>query len=223
MFDLSDINGIIETLPSKWDDYIGKPTASSFAKYVYLLNSKDITYKKDKSLEYKRLEKGIKGHLIIEQLMNNSGYKDHFGGIKRSEWEFIYADNDSSNKSSFTCSKLTYEGKKLKCKPDLLLRYKKTENYLIIERKTTRVPAQLIPSDGWDNVQAQLWVYSWMDKLNDAERVYLAGDFWTWNSAGRIIPIKDNTVLPFFEKGESEHERKCEDYFIKWGGKINRK
>jgi len=148
MFDLSKINQIIETLPSKWDDYIGKPTASSFAKYVYLLNSKNNICKKDKLPEYKRLEKGIEGHIIIDRLMNNSGYKEHFGGITRSEWEYVYADNDSSSKSSFICSKLTYEGQKLKCKPDLLLRYKNTENYLIIERKTTRVPANLIPNDG---------------------------------------------------------------------------
>jgi hypothetical protein len=63
-------------------------------------------------------------------------------------------------------------------RPDLVLKNKKQNSFLIVERKTTRLPRDRVPDVGWLNVEAQLWSYSKMDAFASADEVIQVGQTW---------------------------------------------
>ena len=202
---------------------IAKPTASSFADFVYW-NTKGKFKRKHESdtIIIERLDSGRKAHSTINELTKTEGYKKEFGNISASEWELIFVDEGQMKHKCFINSQLTLNDEPLSCIPDVVFRYKNTNNYLIIENKSTRIPVHHIPEKGWLNVKAQLWVYSWMDALLEADRVYMASKYWTWDGNNNLIPLPDSSHLfPVFERGDTEHESFCIELFKKWGGEIN--
>ena len=200
-----------------------KPTASSFAEYVFWCNKTKINRKREDSTAIQaRMKTGRNAHLSINELTTTLGYKKAFGNIGPSEWELIFVDNGEMKGKSFANSQLTLNSEALACIPDVVLRYANTNNYLVLENKTTNVPAHLIPEQGWPNVQAQLWVYSWIDALLSADRVYLAPIYWTWDNQNNIVPIKDASHLfPVIERGDTEHESTYRELFKRWGGEVH--
>src|SRR4029078_3585363 len=68
---------------------------------------------------------------------------------------------------SLLASRLQYGGGAFRCRPDLVLGDKAKTHSVIIERKTTRLTTpetiERIPPAGWDNVEAQLWCYAFVD------------------------------------------------------------
>ena len=49
---------------------------------------------------------------------------------------------------------------------------------LVFTWKDTFVPEPRIPVDGWPNVEAQLWCYSWIDEFVTAKDVIMVGQLW---------------------------------------------
>lgn len=221
MFNLTDIENINKK--NETSKPTAKPKASSFAEYVYWETKGKFKRKQEgNAVVSERLKSGRNAHLSINELTKTEGYKNEFGNISASEWELIFVDEGQMKGKCFINSQLTLNGEPLNCIPDVIFRYKNTKSYLIIENKSTRIPAHHIPEQGWPNVKAQLWVYSWMDALLEAERVYMASKYWTWDSKNNLIPIQNASHLfPVFERGNTEHESLCIELFNKWGGEIN--
>ena len=89
---------------------------------------------------------------------------------------------------------------------------------MIIERKTTWLHNKFLPENGWANVQAQLWAYSWMDEWKEAESVTLVGELYL--RKGRKNALIRYTDPYFWQKGDPTHEKACSEWFKKYGGEI---
>jgi hypothetical protein len=140
---------------------------------------------------------------------------DYLGEERRSGWRVWFADNTERPSQIFTASRLTVNGAPLKCVPDLVLVHEPSGEILIVERKTTFVSESRIPSDGWPNVQAQLWCYSWIDQFATCPRVRLIGQLWTRSSWGALSLCQHH---PAWDRTGISHEQYCERLFKDYGG-----
>jgi len=79
MFDLDKITELSTSKAS----YTPKPTASSFADWVFMKTVR-IRHNIKKSNEIVK-QRGIKGHFQISKIISNPAYKKEFGGIGAGE------------------------------------------------------------------------------------------------------------------------------------------
>ncbi|MCC5794013.1 MAG: hypothetical protein JJT85_04665 [Chromatiales bacterium] len=103
-------------------------------------------------------------------------------------WELIHEDPLDGEAPAKRISTLRLDGQPLYGCPDLVFRQKKTGRIAIIERKISKAK---IPSDGWPNLQAQLWAYSHIDEWAALPDIILIGEIW-----GISFPDHNAPVVP---------------------------
>ena len=108
-------------------------TASDFAKWVF---DKHNPYKKtdsehENNEEEKRKKRGTLSHERINLFFDLSSTKKHLENAERSQWDLDYRD-DSPETPVLECSSLKIGDKPMRCKPDVVLKHKKTGSILII-------------------------------------------------------------------------------------------
>jgi hypothetical protein len=158
-------------------------TASDFASWVYDVETGGRNVRSAGSVTFERqhsLAEGKFAHHSIEQLRLWYN-RDHPDAFKPNEWALLFADehNDEEPQRVFKASSLTVGGVAVRCVPDVVLENTRTNEILIIERKTTRAQTDAIPANGWPRLEAQLWCYAWIDDWLSAPEVYLLGQIWS--------------------------------------------
>jgi hypothetical protein len=124
----------------------------------------------------------------------------------------MFADDIPKSKV-FQASSLRVGGFAMRCIPDAILRHRNKAEYLIIERKTTNKVK--VPVEGWPNVEAQLWCYSLIDELQEADEVHLIGQLWR-----RKFPQSLQLVHTHFlwKRSDRRHHEFCLELFVEYGG-----
>ena len=190
--------------------------ASAFANWVFKkehppLLPKNTDFEEDKAEE--RMRRGILSHRRINMFFDQRWVDRYLGSTNRSEWKLIYRDEGSPEDPILKCSSLKIGDQPMRCRPDAVLKHKKTGKILIIEYKTTRKRFSELPAVGWSNIEAQLWCYSWIDNWLDATDVELFG--YIWHRRGHLSPGRH----PFkWIRGEEQHHKKCKALYEEYGG-----
>ena len=163
-----------------------------------------------------RLDMGSFAHKEMEEKCRwFRGYWGHT--LTASEWDLIWAEGNHSSREerSFTSSSLQLSGNSVSGRPDVVLRHVSSGAIWIIERKFTQVPLKQIPTNGWPNLQLQLWGYSWLDEWADAPEVYLSGQIWRIpflhaqirRSGGLMPPWTTWDVATWWKRSDPEFDR----------------
>ncbi len=204
-----------------------KPKAlpSSFADWVYRAShgnkKNDVS---DDSRIKQRLNLGKIDESLIERFKMYQWTQNFLNIDERtkSDWRPVFIDDGSWKRTGegvpYKASSLSVKGKPLLCVPDAVLENAKDGRILIIERKTTRTPEPKIPKNGWPNVEAQLWCYSWIDDFLDAEEVLLVGQLWHCTSFKRAKSLC--LRHPAWRRSDQEHHARCLKWFEKYGGEF---
>jgi hypothetical protein len=140
--------------------------------------------------------------------------QEFLGSPDPSEWVLVFADNKRHPERIFEATALRVGAYPLQCVPDVVLKNMRQNIYLVIERKTTFVPEPNIPLEGWPNVEAQLWCYSWIDDWENAEEVLLVGQLWHRTRGGISLCHRH----PAWKKSDPVHHDRCLAWFKKYGG-----
>ena len=209
------------SLKYKWEESANTPSnpinnASSFAQWVF--KQSRYTRESNPLSEHKYKQKGRAAHLAIDHFFRMEWAKNNLNSDSISDWIIEHTEADGRAGKYFKASSLVINSKPLKCSPDLILRHKKKNKVVIIERKTTFVPTSLIPANSWPNVQAQLWCYSWIDSLLDVEEVILVGQLWH-HIRKEAFSMSDSH--PMWKRDDKEFNEKCLSWFKLYGGKFN--
>jgi hypothetical protein len=189
-----------------------KNTASGFSDWVFGLTHPNRTRSPQS------LNMGIRGQERIreERRKNRTIIKNY---TKISGYELIFEDKLNDVNESFTASKLQIEGKPIKCKPDIVLERKSTNEILIIEIKCTETKNK-IPTSAWPNVQAQLWCYSWIDDWVNSN-VILMADIRRIDKINFTKQQIHHTRAPRWRRDESEFNELWSLMFKIYGGDVN--
>jgi hypothetical protein len=193
------------------------PTArpSDFANWVFnssVPRRRDALQGADQDPE-NRLERknGELDHRLIDLTIETKWLQNRIGITTPSDWTKEYVDG-SKNPAPLVANKLRVGGIPLQCKPDAVVRNKHDGTVLIIERKTTRRHAHGIPTEGWPNVEAQLWCYSWIDEYVDAPEVLMYGQYWR---NGKMLNANF-----LWKRSDPVHHISCRAWFVRYGGTI---
>ena len=189
--------------------------ASSFAQWVF--RESRYTYDSNSLSEQKHKQQGRAAHLAIDNFFRMDWARNNLESDSSSDWIIEHTEADGRAGRYFEARSLLINNKPLNCSPDLILRHKEKSQVVIIERKTTFVPSPRIPPNGWPNVQAQLWCYSWMDLLLDVEEVILVGQLWH-HIGGEAFSMCD--THPMWKRDDKEFNEKCLSWFKLYGGKF---
>ena len=193
----------------------GVATASNFARWVF----------EESKPAWRRQE--AEDWIPAEQILR-LGEVDH-GEIERikasipneligaaSDYEVDFVDDGSD--VSFQASNLLIRGVAVRGRPDLVLKHRRRDHVVIIERKTTRLrrPVDIAETTRgtWRNIEAQLWCYSHMDPWRDAERVTLVGEIWIRQHGMLTRAIEPLVWL----KDDPEHSSVCRALFKRYRG-----
>ena len=87
---------------------------------------------------------------------------------------------------------------------------------MVVERKVTVVPADQIPSNGWPNMQVQLWCYGWIDDWATAPEVMLTGHIWRKVYANFV----NSEIYPRFVRSDPGFHARCLELFEIYGGEF---
>lgn len=204
------------------DQSARRATASHFANWVFDQTTGGRHRPKSalqRATRRERMRLGAVSHRDIELFLMQTWAQDWLGPKNRSRWSLWFADRKEGPPRTFTASRLIVAGIPLRCVPDVVLQEERTGEVLIIERKTTTVPEPRIPTNGWPNVETQLWCYSWIDEFADAPDVRLVGQLWCWNKWSRVLCHRH----PAWWRSDTEHEERCRRWFERYGGIIDDK
>ena len=198
------------------------PTASAFANWVFdqTVTRKEVSLAAqalEKATWEKRLALGVATHQDIELFRMHCWTQSHLGRVAQSEWKLFFADNQSRANRPFIASRLKVDGVPVRCIPDVVVHHQADNTFVIIERKTTTVPEPFIPPQGWPNVEAQLWCYSWMDEFRSASKVILVSQVWQRTRGGLSLCHEH----AHWQRGNPLHETRCEGWFKRYGGTIS--
>ena len=144
-------------------EYLGQ-RVTDFTNWIMRLHLKKAD--KDSLHEGKVVEQSIAGFTKL---------------MPKKEWELVYRDPLNDRASSFKISSLLVNGDPLYGRPDLVYRYKPTNEIVIVEHKSSNMD---IPCDGWPNLKAQLWAYGHIDEFQHASKVHLVGEVWGYQYGG---------------------------------------
>jgi hypothetical protein len=199
-----------------------RATASAFSDWVFEQTTRTSRNRPNEGTGYatrrQRMRLGAVTHRDIELFLLHAWTQKFLGDRIESNWNLYFTDNKKRPERIFNASRLTFGAAPLQCVPDLVLHCPSEECFVIIERKTTFLPEPMIPADGWPNVQAQLWCYSWIDEFVSAAEVFLVGHLWRREQFGGVSLCHRH---PAWKRSNSEHEQKCEDWFRAYGGVIS--
>lgn len=155
-------------------------------------------------------------HREIELFLQHRWTREFLGPRANAEWSLLYADNQNGPDRLFHASSIVVDGSPIRCRPDVVLECAATNSLIIIERKTTYLPEPMIPSDGWPNVEAQLWCYSWIDEFRPFDEILLVGQLWRRERGALVLFHRHNP----WRRGEIAHERRCTLWFGAYGGSV---
>ena len=206
-------------------------TVTDFHKWVWAKHDKKMLmsmfYKMHPELnsspaEYEISEKKVKAkmaHAKIQhaQLQFGENFLKYFH-IKEnssSNWVPIYIDKHDENPDVLISPKLLVDGVPLRGCPDVVFKNKVTNQVLIVENKVTHVPLKRISEEGYPNVRAQLWAYSWMSQwagLDDCD-VLMGATFWTPDLDGHVRTMA-------WKRSDCVIKRECEEWFEEYEGEI---
>ena len=94
-------------------------------------------------------------------------------------WNLVHnGTGENHDKKIYVISDLVVNGRALVGSPDYVFKEQGSGRILIVEIKNTNIYENLIPSDGWPDMRAQLWAYSLIDEFRDAPEVILASEIW---------------------------------------------
>lgn len=163
---------------------------------------------------YNRFERkaGILDHRLIDLSIQTTWFQKHIGIYTPSDWTKEYVDAFHEDPKPLLASNLLVGNVPLRGKPDVVLRNRNDRTVLIIEQKTTRQQDRDIPDDGWANVEAQLWCYSWIDDYLDAPEVLLLGQLW------RNRKLVQKHFL--WRRNDHNHDLRCRTWFERYGGSV---
>lgn len=213
---------IFDEIPKTLKPRTIEATASSFCNWVY---SQSITsIDKDRESNEKLLNEGRIFHQTIDDFFRSKWVTNNINPGEINDWDTIYADRENEASPILYSSKLKINNESLRCKPDIVLRNKNTQQLIIIERKTTHMLEHYYTNDfvnkiheGWPNLACQLWCYSWIDDWADMEDIILIGQIWRIYSE-RLEIFNDH---PYFAKSNKQFQRQCTKWFQLYGGIIN--
>jgi len=194
------------------------PLASKFADWVYEnsnTNSKKIKLPWESKHHLMKL--GKIAHEDIDLFFSLKWAQEKLKEGTASDWKIIFTDRKAKNGKIFHANSLQINGESMRCVPDAVLEHKYKNKILIIERKTTYVPSPKIPVDGWPNVQAQLWCYSWIDDWLDFDEVILVSQLW-YRYKGGLTLCHDH---PMWKRDDERFHTQCVSWFAKYGGKFS--
>lgn len=198
-------------------------------------NVSDFTNWIFKSLVYEPETFSTNNGLLLEKIVNKEiDYRTEKYFRKNYnipyEWELEYHDLNKKNNNKYQISSLTYRDCVLYGKPDMVYRNRTNNDRIIIELKSTSGINVDIPEDGWINMKCQLWSYSFIDKFQDSNNIFLVGDIHrVYFSENQIISghhkspswwFKKNGKINLEEKGINEFFNQCKEVFKIYGGKI---
>lgn len=165
----------------------GRPLVTAFANWVYR-HTRGRRYSHSESINSNRrrrqLAEGSFNHIQLEKFW--TWYRQRCGdGLSRAtDWRIEFRDpHDGRDRvKRFQASRLTVGRRPLVGRPDVVLSDQDRRRFLIIERKFTS--RRHVPQNGWPNLQAQLWAYSWMDDWVEADEVFLVGQVYQTDQDG---------------------------------------
>lgn len=192
--------------------------ASDFATWVY----KNTVEKKigfGIPVNKERLKMGTYTHEMIDEFFKTQWMIKKRGDVENFiEWKVIRDESDNSPENILYSSALKINNKPISCQPDLVLEHVNKNKIIIIERKSTTIPANRVSSTGWPNIEAQLWCYSWIDDWSKYSEIFLIGQIWTI-ADGRKKPIMIDDHF-FWKKSDQAHHQRCKDWFEIYGGQF---
>lgn len=195
------------------------PKASNFADWVFRNSSyyREPVNHEQKKRKYEKMRQGLVDHRAIDLFFRHKWTLDNLERANSSEWDLISADSHVYKSS---CLKIN--SKPMYCKPDVVLQNKISKSILIIERKTTSVPQEYIPKNGWPNIQAQLWCYSWIDKWYKAPDILLVAQIWhrTYKPKGGYALELNKNIGSLWKRSDKKHNKFCHELFKAYGGKF---
>ena len=193
------------------------PTASAFGDWVFERNVTRSRHGLNHPERQKTMKLGAMAHDDIERFMMLSHTRPVFEHFPKQKWSIWFVDNGKSEEIFFDASRLRVGRRPMRGRPDLVLHNASDRIFLILERKTTFVPEHKIPEDGWPNLEAQLWVYSWLDQFEAARGVIQVGQIWQRIDGGLSLCSQH----PMFIRGDELREKKIEGWFCDYGGFID--
>lgn len=194
-----------------------KPLASKFADWVFQNSVRRLDAQPlDEDFRRQRLQLGKITHRDIELFLQVRWTREFLGKSTLSDWSVFFADSGTQPTQIFQASRLRIKASPIRCVPDVVLKNESLNKFLIIERKTTFVPEPDIPVNGWPNVEAQLWCYSWIDDFDDAAEVLLVGQLWHRTRGGISLCHRH----PSWKRSDVDHHERCLKWFNKYGGSI---
>jgi hypothetical protein len=143
-----------------------------------------------------------------------------------SNWKLVYSDpHDGSESRAFLATRLTVDGKPIRCKPDVVFRDTGTGLIVIVERKVTGWDESALPKRAWPNVRAQLWCYGWIDEWIDAPDVLMVCQFYQTarfaTKSGKTLGLcLIDQVRPGWRRTDRAFHDECSRYFSDYGGKL---
>lgn len=184
-------------------------TASAFANWVFQRHHPADASFLSPPTRKDRLQLGAATHRDIQLFLTHRWCSDTFGEDGVRNWTLFYADSHEDEERVFVASALTVGSRPLTCRPDVVLTRHDGREILIIERKTTFVPEERLHSCGWQNIEAQLWAYSYIDDFRTAGSIILIGQLWT-RYRGHMSLCQTH---PAWRKDDPSHERRCQQWF----------
>ena len=161
------------------------PTVSAFTDWIFRLY---FPPKENVSLR--------NGKLVEREIARR-----HIPLLTHDRWKLIHDGRGDGSDDGMNISPLAIKNTLMRGSPDLVLREKRTGKILIVELKATNREA---PTDGWPNLQAQLWAYSQIDAFQDAPEIILAGEIW-----GFALPRLTWKRTVRWKKGDVALEQRC--------------
>ena len=156
-----------------------QPTASAFSQWVYSLYSKASGSKEDRDTG-RAAEKGV-----WERRESASGCIDNaFLRRTSSDWSLVHNGlqvDDAERSDYFSIKSLLVNNEPLRASPDLVYTNSSTSEALIVEVKYSRL---LITRNLWPNIWAQLWCYSQIEIVTNAQKATVVGEVWGELEAG---------------------------------------
>lgn len=146
--------------------------------------------------------------------------------------ELVFDGTHRSRAMPIAAAGLQLDNQPFLCKPDLVLADEKG-NYLVVEIKgyplfKSARTMKRIPQNGWENHQAQLWCYAWLDLLEEATSVALALDY---RGIERFPEMKPNPGFRYVrvagrepivrDVDELRSDREIRAWFARYGGRIS--
>ena len=156
----------------------------------------------------------------IESFFQTQWLENSTNGIFKnsSDWSpFIVRKKLRENKY-FESSKLFINKCPLRMKPEVIFQNKLNKNkYIIVKRSITKIDSTKYRKNNYHrSLQLQLWCYSWMNELIDADSVSLFVQFYKNNDYGDPVRLSGDALM--WERGDNNHEEFCKKIFKLYGG-----